>query len=246
MADQVQEPQISNVTVSEVDTIRPDDPIRTARRRMESQTRRSLIVVEDDRPVGVVQWRDLMHEDNADAPVRDFMVREFPVVSPGMTLSAARSRLGQVDFDRIPVVDDSGRLIGEVPRSAVAHYAEIADESSAAQLGTEPNRWGAASAGSVSGLGDAIPTPGITEPGAPSVASGMDVQGTGGKKLGTIDQIVLDQVGRLSAFAVKHGLLGRKHKRIPADLIEQIDGETVVLSIGPTEFNMLADLEDQT
>jgi CBS domain-containing protein len=248
MADQAQATQVAQVTVPEVDTIRPDDTIRVARRRMESQTRRSLIVVEDDRPVGVVQWRDLMHEENADAPVRDFMVREFPVVSPDMSLSAAKDRLGNVDFDRIPVVDASGLLVGEVPRSAVSHIGEVVDSTPAAEPGTDPYRWGAANmdANTVTPAGPEITTYGTTEGTiSRSIGSGMDVQGTGGKKLGTVDQVVVDQAGRLAAFTVKHGLLGRKHKRIPADLVDHVEENTAVVNIGPTEFNMLADLEDQ-
>ncbi|HET9014006.1 MAG TPA: CBS domain-containing protein [Thermomicrobiaceae bacterium] len=246
MADQAQGATIAQVAVPEVDTIRPEDPIRVARRRMESQTRRSLIVVQDDRPIGVVQWRDLMHEDNADLPVSDFMVREFPVVSPDMSLSDARDRMGQVDFDRIPVVDDSGRLVGEVPRSSVAHFGEVVGDTPASEPGTDPYRWGPMNmdADTVTPMPETA-TLGTTEGVvAPSVSSGMNVSGSEGKKLGTVDQVVIDQAGRLAAFTVKHGLLGRKHKRIPADLIDGIEGDTVSVSIGPTEFNMLADIED--
>ena len=50
---------LADLVVPSTETISPDESVTVARRRMESQTSRSLIVVDGDRPVGIVQWRGL-------------------------------------------------------------------------------------------------------------------------------------------------------------------------------------------
>ncbi|MBX6341707.1 MAG: CBS domain-containing protein, partial [Thermomicrobiaceae bacterium] len=130
----VEAPHISDMLVPDVDVIGPDEPVRAAQRRMEAQTRRSLIVVEGDRPIGVVQWRDIMRVQGpeSDQPVRDFMVREVPVLKTDMTLDEARAQLtGEVDLDRLPVVNEQGQLVGEVPRQAVVHQAAVVEPGAA-------------------------------------------------------------------------------------------------------------------
>lgn len=227
----VEEPRIADVVAPEVDTIHPEDPIRTARRRMEAQTRRSLVVVEEDRPIGVVQWRDIMSEEavDAEAPVRDYMVREIPILTASMSLSEARERLTNVDIDRLPVVDEGGRLVGEVPRSTVTHSDEVIEDATV----------------------EATAEPTMAEPGAPpeaeqpTIGAGMTVNARAGKKLGTVDQVIVDPDGALTAISVQHGFLRRKHKRIPADLIDRVEGDQVVLSIDQMEFNMLPNVEDE-
>lgn len=247
----VEEMRVSDVIVPDVDTIGPNETVRTARRRMEAQTLRSLIVVEDDRPVGVIQWRDIMRENEvpADAPVADYMVREFPVLDVNLSLEQARSQIGEeIDFDRLPVVDESGHLIGEVPRTALAQAGEVMESVPTAEEGASPAAWPRA--------GEAVTA--TAERGADShvheaadagvfstIGSGMTVKGSNGRKLGTVDQVIVDPSGDLTAFTVQHGLFGRKHKRIPADLVRQVEDDAVVLSISATEFNMLPDVEDE-
>lgn len=239
----VEQVQITEMIIPDVDTIGPNEPVRVARRRMESQTRRSLIVVDEDRPIGVIQWRDIAWESdvNADAQVAEHMVREFPVLRTGMTVKDAQARLGDVDFDRLPVVDEQGHLVGEVPRTVVAHYGEVAEETPSAEVGMSAYRSPQERQGETVAAGSSVADEGVIL----TVASGMTVKGSGGKKLGTVDQVILDQMDRLAAFTVEHGLLGRKHKRIPADVVDRVEGDEVTLSIGTTEFNMLADVEDR-
>lgn len=247
----VEEMHVSDVIIPDVDTIRPDEPIRTARRRMESQTRRSLIVVDEDRPIGVVQWRDIMRENEvpADAPVADYMVREFPVLEARQPLEQARARLGDVDFDRLPVVDESGHLVGEVPRTALSQAGEVVESVPTAEEGASPSGWPTAGQEMTTGAGADPEVAGYgmaAEDTLPSVAAGQTVKGANGRKIGTVDQVIVDPNGNLSAFTVQHGLFGRKHKRIPADLIAQVTDDAVELSITGTEFNMLPDVEDET
>lgn len=214
---------IDALLTSDVATITPDETVTAASRRMESQTARSLIVVESDRPVGVVQWRGLSQLD-PNAPVREVMQTEFPVIRSGASLEEARQRLTglDVDIDRVPVVDDNGTLIGEVPRSAVVKSESMTSGA------TEPV---------VSGPDAMRNEPTIT------LEKGMTVMGPSGHKLGTVDAVELNSEGNIAHFLVKHGLIGKHNKRLPADVIDNVSGDTVTLNIDSTEFKMLADLD---
>ena len=101
---------IGDMLTDSIDTITPDDTVTVAKRRMESQTSRSLIVVDGNRPVGVIQWRGLARHDGNEM-VRDVMQTEFPVLRSGMSVDEVRSYLSgmDVDIDHLPVVDESAR-----------------------------------------------------------------------------------------------------------------------------------------
>jgi hypothetical protein len=193
---------------------------------MESQTSRSLIVVDGDRPVGVVQWRGLAQADGSTL-VRDVMHTEFPVLHPGMSIDSLRESLsGQdVDFDHLPVVDENGTLVGEVPRGSITKREVTADAS------TQPIVSGPDASSSA---GPAI-----------HLEEGMKVVGSGGSKLGSIDQVELNSEGYIAHFTVKYGLLGRSSKRLPADVIRDAGDNTVTLTIDSVEFKMLSDVGEE-
>jgi CBS domain-containing protein len=217
---------VSDLMIPQVDTIALDEPVLTARRRMESQTSRSLIVVDGDRPVGVIQWRGLAQLEGSTL-IRDVMQTEFPIVRPEMSLNDLRDRLADqdVDFDHIPVVDEGGTLIGEVPRGSITKREVAADAS------TQPVVSGPDSSTSA---GPAI-----------HLEEGMKVVGVTGSKLGSVDQVELNSEGYISHFTVKYGLLGRSSKRLPADVIRDVSDNTVNLTIDSPEFKMLADVGEE-
>ena len=216
---------ISDLITPDVDTISSDETVTTARRRMESQTSRSLIVVDGARPVGVVQWRGLAQQDGS-APVSAVMHTDFPVLRPDMTVEEVRGHLASmdVDFDHLPVVDGSGTLIGEVPRGAITKR-EVAATDVTEAIVSGPD--------AETSAGPAF-----------HIQQGMKVTGSAGKKLGTVEEVDLNSEGHISHFLVKHGMLSKKTKRLPADVINAASGDEVTLSIDEMEFKMLADLED--
>lgn len=223
--EQVNAAVVGDLIAESFDTITPNESITVAKRRMESQTARSLIVVEDDRPVGVVQWRGLARHDG-NALVRDAMLTQIPVLRADMPIPAVRDALRDVDvdLDHLPVVDDGGLLIGEVPRGLITK-SEMATSAAteAVVSGPEQDR--------------DVPTV--------HLENGMKVVGASGKNLGTVSQVNLNSEGRISHFLVKYGMLGRSHKRLPADVIRAVDGNEVRLTLDQMEFKMLADVGDE-
>jgi CBS domain-containing protein len=213
---------VAELMVQTLDVVAPDQLVHTVQTRLGGEARLSLIVVEGERPVGIVRWREIMGlaGEDAERPVREFMVREFPHLTPSLTLAEALARLNEFGdrlsgIDYLPVVDEEGRLVGEVPAMALAHAeqrAVVVEE--AADLG---------------------------------LRSGMTVVGAAGKKLGTVSELIRDTMtGELAGFVVAHGLLGRKHKRLTPEVIDRVEGDTVVLKIDAREFNLLADVEAQS
>lgn len=71
------------------------------------------IVDEDDKLVGIITNRDLQFETDLDRPIRDVMTREALVTAPvGTTLDDAERVLHRHRIEKLPVVDEQGRLRG--------------------------------------------------------------------------------------------------------------------------------------
>jgi CBS domain-containing protein/sporulation protein YlmC with PRC-barrel domain len=218
---------VGQVMMPVQDIIKQDEDIRMARRRMESEAKRSLIVVDGDAPVGMLEWGRMLRQ--GDAPnqtlVSDFMTRDIPLLTQDMPLDAAGQQLGSVDLETFPVVDTDGHLVGEVLRSAILRRKESTDEART----NEPIPAGAPAATAESPFSH--------------IVNGMTVSGSDGSKLGEVSDLLSSVSGQLEALVVEHGLFGRKHKKVPADLITSADNDQVTLTIGSTEFKQLADIE---
>jgi hypothetical protein len=71
----------------------------------------------------------------------------------------------------------------------------------------------------------------------------MIVRGALGKQLGSIADVTADTTGGTPAsFTIKHGLLGRKLKRIPTHEVKEIQGDTVFLRFTRAEFKELPNI----
>ena len=71
------------------------------------------IVEKGDQLVGIVTNRDLQFETNLDRPIQDIMTSQDLVTVPvGTTLDEAEQVLHQHRIEKLPVVDDEGRLKG--------------------------------------------------------------------------------------------------------------------------------------
>ncbi len=71
------------------------------------------IVDKNDKLVGILTNRDLRFEDNLSRPVSEVMTSQNLVTAPeGTDLKKAKTILRQYKFEKLPVVDKAGKLIG--------------------------------------------------------------------------------------------------------------------------------------
>lgn len=68
----------------------------------------------------------------------------------------------------------------------------------------------------------------------------MRVIGERGNVLGTVRSVEHDGVtGALLSFDVRYGLFGRKHARVPAQGVQWVNANSVILKFGATELKGL-------
>ena len=92
----------------------PDATLREAVSLMSRFKISGLPIVDaDDRLVGIITNRDLQFERSLDRPVREAMTATGLVVAPtGTTLDEAERILGKHRIEKLPVVDENGKLRG--------------------------------------------------------------------------------------------------------------------------------------
>ena len=112
----------------------PSETVRQASQRVRELNKRVLLtylfVVDDQaRLVGVVTMRDLVVSEDDDARLESIMLRDVFSLQPSMPLDQAMRLVVHRHYPVYPVVDDLGRLIGQVRGSAM--FEEQAFEISA-------------------------------------------------------------------------------------------------------------------
>ena len=95
-------------------TLTPDRPIRDALRLMEQFSISGVPVVDEEgRMQGILTNRDLQFETSFGRPIRDVMTREGLITAPvGTSLEEAERILHRERIEKLPVVDEEGRLRG--------------------------------------------------------------------------------------------------------------------------------------
>jgi CBS domain-containing protein len=200
--------------------VTPATPINDARQIFIAETMRSLIVVDQERPVGIVSWAEIgaLNEPAPGKTVADLMAPNPPAVERDAPISAGRQALAGTDHDVIPVVDQRGALVGEALRRELLSP----DEPFAADAGTTTT------AGTVGAHLQVQPT--------------MEVMSAAGDSVGTVENVTKDAQGRVTHIDVKSGRLMKHHKRIPVDLVSRAEGHTVYLAIDKDELKRLPDV----
>jgi IMP dehydrogenase len=100
-----------------------DDPITMTESHTVSDVKRVveetgtggiLIVDENKKLIGIVSTRDLLFETDADKPVTAIMSRNVHSASPGTSLKDAERLLHEYRVEKLPLVDENGRVAGLV------------------------------------------------------------------------------------------------------------------------------------
>jgi CBS domain-containing protein len=117
-------------------------PVREVLYRMRVVDCSTALITREERLAGVFTERDVLRKvvnrpDTWDRPIRDFMTREPVALQPSATVLAAVHLMNEGSFRDIPVVDESGRVLGNLTDNAVARY--LCDGMQAEVMNLPPN-----------------------------------------------------------------------------------------------------------
>jgi IMP dehydrogenase len=93
-------------------TVHPEQKIADALSTMERHGISGLPVVTEDRLVGILTNRDLRFEKRLDKAVREVMTTRVITAHPGISLEQAKEILQAHRIEKLPLVDERGRLCG--------------------------------------------------------------------------------------------------------------------------------------
>lgn len=119
MAPTFQPVRVEDLMTTEVATAERDTPVATVVAQMAEKDVGSVVVVEDDAPVGIITDRQvaLALEDTPDVSQRqagDLVSGDLVTGTSGMSVFDAIRRLADEGVRRLPVVDEDGTLRGIV------------------------------------------------------------------------------------------------------------------------------------
>jgi len=120
---------VAEIMSRPVVTAGTDDTVADAATRMREQKVGSVVVVEGDRPVGILTERDLVRAaaagaSSSDDRVTDWMTPDPDAVAPDLEVTDAFASLSEHGYRHIPVVDD-GTLVGVVSMRDLMRIAQI-------------------------------------------------------------------------------------------------------------------------
>lgn len=125
--------------IRDVITVSPEDSVEEARRLMREHGISGLPVVVDGRLVGIVTRRDVYFAEESSLTVKEIMTKDPITVGPDITPQEARRIMARYKIEKLPVVSDSGELIGLVTAKDVfyreSHPFATRDEEGRLRVG---------------------------------------------------------------------------------------------------------------
>ena len=127
--------KVSEVVTRDVQTVRPDQPVKEAASFMLSANAGSIPVTDGQRLIGMITDRDIAVRGVAkgygpDTPVRELMTDEIICARHDDDVDDVASKMSEAQVRRLPVIDDQERLCGIV---SLGDLSRDADEDAAAE-----------------------------------------------------------------------------------------------------------------
>jgi len=127
--------KVSEVMTRDVQTVRPDQPVREAASFMLSADAGSIPVIDGERLIGMITDRDIVVRGVAkgygpDTPVRELMTDEIICVRDDDDVDDIASKMSEAQVRRLPVIDGKERLCGIV---SLGDLSREANEDAAAE-----------------------------------------------------------------------------------------------------------------
>jgi len=112
-------PLVKDYMTTDVETVSPDDTVGQVSERIAASTQHSGFPVCNRRRVeGFISARDLLLEDE-DAPIFTVMTTDLIVAHPDMKVTDAARVILRSGIQKLPVVDDAGKLVGLISNADV-------------------------------------------------------------------------------------------------------------------------------
>jgi sporulation protein YlmC with PRC-barrel domain len=194
-------------------------PAPVAVRRLEEAGNHTAIVTDEGKPIGLIRLTTARTEVTDDRTVGQLTVEPLTVVLPNTATVDDAIRMNTENVDRLPVVDEKGMLIGELPRTKIAAVGLGEGE----EVPVVAER-----------LGNEVPM---------TIKAGQDVVGSDGGHIGTVKDVVVEvHTGRVGHIVVQEGKLFKKDRRVPVDLIDpETTTDSVHLKVDKRDIDRLGD-----
>ncbi len=195
-------------------------PSMVVLRRLEQEGNHMAIITDEGKPIGLITLAAARAEAAEDKLVGQLTVEPLPMVLPDSATVDDAIRMNTANLDRLPVVNADGMLIGELPRTKIAATGlHRGDEVPivAERLGAE------------------MPM---------TIKAGQTVVGADGGHIGTVKDVVVEvNTGRVGHIVVEEGILFKKERKVPVDLIDPMsDDDHVHLKVDKADVDRLGDL----
>jgi len=123
LEEELQAEQVAHLDLSQYIVVDATASVRDVVARLRDERRNCALVVEDGNLVGMFTDRDVLHRvvaapDTWDRPVSELMTPAPKTVPPDAVVGAAINLMHAGHFRNVPVVDASGRIVGNL-----THYS---------------------------------------------------------------------------------------------------------------------------
>ena len=120
---------VAEVMGSPAVTAHSSESIAEVSARMEERQKGSVIVVDGERPIGILTERDLVRfnatgASASDTKVSEWMTQPVDTASPDLSVQEAFATFAEHRYRHLPVVED-GRLVGVVSLRSLMEFAQI-------------------------------------------------------------------------------------------------------------------------
>jgi len=195
-------------------------PSAVAVRRLEEEGNHTAIITDEGKPIGLIRLATARAEASEEKMVGQLTVEPLPVVLPHTATVDDAIRMNTGSVDRLPVVDENGVLVGELPRTKIAAIG--LHEGDEVPVVAER-------------LGSEVPL---------TVKAGQAVVGSDGGHIGMVKDVVVEvNTGRVGHIVVQEGKLFKKDRKVPVDLIDpEMTDESVHLKVDKTDIDRLGDM----
>lgn len=125
--------KIRDIMVKDVITVEPRKSVKKAVELMKKNEIGCLIVVQDEKPIGIVTERDMLNRvlmsdrDPQEIKVQDIMTNSLVSGKPDMEIMQTARLMFKRGIKKLPVID-GGRLIGLVTLTDLVYSQEVLEE----------------------------------------------------------------------------------------------------------------------